>query len=222
MPSQALVPSLSVAFARVQRGNDSAVPAVAGRIGIRLVRGGRSCDNSPGLRAVLPAAIVVLLCGMLPPAVAQPQPNSTQAENAKAGTNAWQRTQYDGVQLYADQIGALPGDAVGVHVNTDYRYRLRVYRLGWYGGAGARLLACVPSCSGDEPPTVQRHYPAGGDSPQRASWSRTDVVQTEADWPSGYYAIEAELTSGSVFGRIGATYLIVRQPAGQQPSQLLV
>jgi hypothetical protein len=171
---------------------------------------------------VLPAAIVVLLCGALPPAVAQPQPNSTQAENAKAGTTAWQRTQYDGVQLYADQIGALPGDAVAVHVNTDYRYRLRVYRLGWYGGAGARLMTCVPSCSGDEPPTVQRHYPAAGDSPQHASWSQTDVVQTEADWPSGYYAIEAELTSGSVAGRIGTTYLIVRQPADQQPSQVLV
>jgi N,N-dimethylformamidase beta subunit-like protein len=174
------------------------------------------------VRAVLLAAIVVLLCGALPPAVAQPQPNATQAENARAGTTAWQRTQYGGVELYADQIGALPGDAVGVHVTADYRYQLRVYRLGWYGGAGARLMTCVPSCTGDEPPTVQRHSPAAGDSPQRAGWSTTDVVQTEADWPSGYYVIEAELTSGSVAGRIGTTYMIVRQPADQQPSQVLV
>jgi hypothetical protein len=175
-----------------------------------------------GLRAAFFAAIVVLLCGALPPAVAQPQPNPTQAENANAGTTAWQRTQFSGVELYADQIGALPGDAVGVHVRSEYRYRLKVYRLGWYGGSGARLMTCVPSCGGDEPAVTQRNSPAPGDSPQRANWSRTDVVQTGADWPSGYYVIEAELTSGSVAGRIGTTYLILRQPADQQPSQVLV
>lgn len=164
----------------------------------------------------------MLLCGALTPAVAQPQANATQAENALAGTTAWQRTQYSGVELYADQIGALPGDAIGVHVSTEYRYRLRVYRLGWYGGAGARLMTCVPSCAGDEAGTVQRRYPAPGDSPQRAGWSTTDVVQTQPDWPSGYYLIEAELTSGSVVGRIGTTYLILRQRPDQQPSQILV
>src|SRR3954447_26403734 len=145
MPSQALVASFSIAFARVQEENERGLCGVARPIGIRFVRSGRSCDNSPGLRAVLLAAIVVLLCGALPPAVAQPQPNSTQAENAKAGTTAWQRTQYDGVQLYADQIGALPGDAVGVHVNTDYRYRLRVYRLRRGAGGGGPPLLGVAS-----------------------------------------------------------------------------
>ena len=165
---------------------------------------------------------MVLLCGALPPAVAQPQPNATQAENALAGTTAWQRTQLGNVELYADQIGALPGDAVDVHVNTAYRYRLRVYRLGWYGGAGARLMTCIPSCAGDEPGTVQHRFPAAGDSPQRAGWSTSDTLQTQPDWPSGYYLIEAELTSGSVAGRIGTTYLILRQPPDQQPSQILV
>jgi hypothetical protein len=176
------------------------------------------------LRAAISAAFVGLLCGALPPAVAAQQPaqTPTQIENAKAGTTEWQRTQFTGVQLYADQVGALPGEAVGVHVQSEYRYRLRVYRLGWYGGAGARLMACTPSCTGDEAPSVQRNSPAPGDSPQRAGWTRTDVVQTGTDWPSGYYLIEAELTSGSVAGRIDTTYLILRQPTDQPPSQILV
>jgi len=178
------------------------------------------------VRAAFTAAIVVLLCGGLPPAVeaAQPQPlqTPTQVENARAGTTAWQRTQYTGVQLDADQIGALPGDAVGVHVQSDYRYRLRVYRLGWYGGDGARLMACVPSCAGDEAPVAQRNDAASAGSPQRAGWTTTDIVQTAADWPSGYYLIEAELTSGSVAGRIATTYAILRQPVDQPPSQILV
>lgn len=122
----------------------------------------------------------------------------------------------------SDQIGALPGDTVGVHVQSDYRYRLRVYRLGWYGGDGAWLMACVPSCAGDEAPVAQRNDAASAGSPQRAGWTTTDVVQTAADWPSGYYLIEAELTSGSVAGRIATTYLVLRRPLDQPQSQILV
>jgi len=173
------------------------------------------------LRAAFFAALVVLLCGRPALALASPK-TPTQIENARAGTTAWQRTLYTGVQLYADQIGALPGDAVGVHVQSDYRYRLRVYRLGWYGGDGARLMACVPSCVTDEAPVTQRNDAASAGSPQRAGWTTTDVVQTAADWPSGYYLIEAELTSGSVAGRIATTYLVLRRPLDQPQSQILV
>ena len=169
------------------------------------------------------AALLVLLCGALPHALAAATPSAVQLENAQPGTTAWQRTLYSGVDVYADAVTAAPGDPIGVHVSTAYRYRLVVYRLGWYGGTGARLMACVPSCAGDEQGRVLHGDGAGpGDVPQRAGWPQTDVVQTGYDWTSGYYLVEAELTSGSVAGRVATTYVVLRQPSDQSPAQILV
>ena len=46
----------------------------------------------------------------------------------------------------------MPGDSVSLHVSTAQgaSYRVLVYRLGWYGGLGARQVACLPSCGGAE------------------------------------------------------------------------
>ena len=40
--------------------------------------------------------------------------------------------------------------AVDLHVSTADSYRLAVYRLGWYGGTGARLVRAYPTCDTDE------------------------------------------------------------------------
>jgi len=168
------------------------------------------------LRAALSAAVLALLCGgVLSPAARAATP--TQVENAKPGTADWLRPAATGVELYAGEIGATPGDAIDVHVRSESRYRLQVYRLGWYGGAGGRLLACVPSCTADEAPQPQSHAVLS-DNPQRANWAATDVVQTQSDWPSGYYLVEAELANG----RVATTFVILRQRPGDPPSQTLV
>ena len=74
-------------------------------------------------------------------------PTAIQVENARAGTPRWlgvdNRDQ--AIEVYASATDALPGDSVDVHVSTRLtaRYRLLVYRLGWYGGVGARLISCL-------------------------------------------------------------------------------
>src|SRR5664279_2267276 len=92
--------------------------------------------------------MVVLLCGLLSPAAFAD--TAIQHENALPGTTAWQVRSSDHITLYGSQIGIAPGEHVDIHVSTEYRYRLAVYRLGWYGGAGARLITCVPGCDADE------------------------------------------------------------------------
>src|SRR5690349_19592017 len=110
------------------------------------------------------AAAVLLLCGG---GVAWAGP--VQDENALPGTPGWNAFANNYSFVYASQIGIAPGDEIDFHVSTPYRYQLKIFRLGWYGGVGGRLVACSPSCLGDEQGSVQ----SGGDpasQPLRANW----------------------------------------------------
>ena len=42
------------------------------------------------------------------------------------------------IEGYASEASALPGDTLQFHVSTSPAapYRIELYRLGWYGGAG--------------------------------------------------------------------------------------
>jgi hypothetical protein len=181
------------------------------------------------LRKVLAtAAGVVLLCGLLVHARAQAHPtaNPIVRENALAGTADWQRTVGGDIQVYGSQIAGAPGDGVGLHVSTRYRYRILVYRLGWYQGAGARQVACLPGCTADEPGALQAQPgtpPAPQDAPPiRANWPVTDTVSTDASWTTGYYLVEALLTSGPSAGDVATTFFVLHEPSGSQGSEILV
>jgi hypothetical protein len=162
-------------------------------------------------------AAVLLLCGGH---VAWAGP--VQAENALPGTAAWNVFANNYSFVYASEIGIAPGDEIDFHVSTAYRYRLEIFRLGWYGGAGGRLVACSPSCGGDEQGAVRGGQDPPSMQPLRANWPVTDVVRSGADWVSGYYLAEAVQTSGSAAGTVATTWFIVRQAAPAAPSQVLV
>lgn len=176
-------------------------------------------------RAAVIAASVALLVGVFAHAISakhRTNPNPIQVENALPGTTSWERTDYGGIQLYGTQISGAPGDEIDLHVSSTSRYRIVVYRMGWYSGAGARQVACLPACDQDE----QGHVQTGADpmtvQPQRANWPVTDVLHTDPQWTSGYYLVEAVATNTSSLGRIGETYFVLHQPSDQTPSQILV
>ena len=168
------------------------------------------------------AAVLALLLGLHAHAEAAPSPNAVARENALPGTSTWQRHLDGDILIYGSEISAEPGDLLDFHVSTPYRYRILVYRLGWYAGAGARLEACVPSCSGDEQGRVQPGADGPSTQPLRANWPVTDTVTAGLDWTSGYYLVEAEATNGAGAGHVGTTYVIVRQADDAEPSQILV
>ena len=173
-------------------------------------------------RALLIAAVLALLLGMHAHAGAAPSPNAVARENALPGTTSWQRHVDGDILIYGSEISAAPGDLLEFHVSTPFRYRILVYRLGWYGGAGAREIACIPSCAGDEQGRVQPGADPPTAQPLRANWPITDVLSAGLDWTSGYYLVEAEATTGSGAGHVGTTYVIVRQSGDATPSQVLV
>jgi hypothetical protein len=171
--------------------------------------------------AVRRAAAALVLAFVLAAPVARgldrSAPNEVQAENARSGTSGWLGpADTDGaVEVYASATDARPGERVGLHVATTpaARYRVLVYRLGWYGGAGARLVTCLPDCAGSSDGD-----PRGAPAPNRwdgyvnAGWPVTDVLTVGSDWVSGYYQVRALLLDGPDTGRSATTYLVVRRP----------
>jgi hypothetical protein len=156
-------------------------------------------------------------------------PNPIQSENALPGADpaAWLPPAYTAtaVQGYASEESVAPGEQVHLHVssNDGDRYRVEVYRLGWYGGAGARLLTCLPGCGEDEP---GRSYGRPQTNPithvVSAGWPVTDTISVPSAWVSGYYYALLRVTSGGDdTGARGYVVFIVRDPPARR-SQILV
>ena len=152
--------------------------------------------------------------------------NPIQVENRKPGTAGWLRPAAAGrtIEGYASAVSVLPGASVALHVSTvpAARYRVVVYRLGWYQGLGARRIACLPSCTSDEqgsPQAVSAPDPSTGRFD--AGWPATDTLRVPADAVSGYYLVEFVLTSGPRSGAEALTYVIVRALPGRVSNALV-
>jgi hypothetical protein len=154
--------------------------------------------------------------------VASGPSNPIQVENARPGASpaTWLPPAYPPtvVEGYASEVSVQPGDVLHLHVSTEEerRYRVEVYRLGWYDGLGARLVTCLPNCGDDEP-----GHRYGPEQPlERASWPVTDRLQIPGDWVSGYYYALLRITRGRDAGARGYVPFIVVEPARR--SQILV
>jgi hypothetical protein len=195
-------------------------------------------DMGLGLRpTLLLTPLAAILLGM--PAGLRGETNPVQAENGRPGSPAWQyprAPEASDVMAYAGQVrsidgyawpmSVLPGGSVDLHVSAvpGTRYRVEVYRLGWYGGAGARLLGCVPTCTGDRAGGLQPASPppAPATGEVDAGWSVTDTISVGADWPSGYYLAQLVITAGSGAGSARPVPFVVRPSAGNASKVVLL
>jgi hypothetical protein len=152
--------------------------------------------------------------------------NPIQAENAHTATSGWSSVaETASIEGYADRTSVAPGESVGFHIassDAGGRYRLVLFRLGWYGGGGARLVTCLPSCDGDKDALHPPPRPIEpGDGEVQAGWPATDVLTVGADWVSGYYEARVVLTAGPNSGRAHRIWFFVRE-ARLDPSAVLV
>jgi hypothetical protein len=175
--------------------------------------------------AVVGAAALLAGVGVVP-AGAVVRDNALLVENGLAGTRGWRWPQAPGqtIEGYASAVSVLPGSRLGLHVSTlpAARYRVEVFRLGWYGGAGGRLLACVPSCTGDEAgAALPRPAFDPGTGYLDAGWPVTDTLTVGSDWVSGYYLADLVLTTGPYAGTAGWVPFIVREPVGRDSAILV-
>lgn len=150
--------------------------------------------------------------------------NPIVAENALPGSPGWgygaQATTLvlDG---YTSQNSAPPGGQIQLHVtgNSANRYRIEVYRLGYYGGVGARLLTCLPSCTTDEPLTPQPPVPAPDPLTGYldAGWPVTDTIDVGANWVSGEYLARLQITAGPDLAQMRMVPFVVYERTPQSP-----
>lgn len=134
---------------------------------------------------------VLLLVALGPAARAQPVaagPNPIAAENALPGDGGWQlrqRASPGRLEGYASASSVNHGEAIDVHLRADAARTVgwRLYRMGWYGGAGGRLVAAGgPVSVGPQPtpaPTATGLI--------ECRWPVSFTVQTEPGWTSGVY-----------------------------------
>jgi hypothetical protein len=155
--------------------------------------------------------------------------NPVQVENAQPGDAGWSQgldpstqapTPGAGIEGYTSEPSAAPGERVDFHVRSAARYRVEIYRLGWYGGVGGRRLACLPSCSTDDPPAPQFAPPPPDPitGMVRAGWSVTDGLTVPDDWVSGYYIANFVVTSGPYAGKARWHPFVVRAPSDRPAS----
>ncbi|MES4785340.1 MAG: hypothetical protein C4294_05415, partial [Nitrospiraceae bacterium] len=149
--------------------------------------------------------------------------NPIQLENLRPGTAAWQLTQpaeYGEIEGYASLTSVNRGGQISFFVNTaEPFYTIDIYRMGWYGGAGARLVRGGITRKG-----IQQSIP----SPDpltgliECNWTDPYVLITSnpadpSDWLSGIYL--AKLTAG-VSGK--QSYIIFAVREDDRPSDYLV
>jgi hypothetical protein len=148
--------------------------------------------------------------------------NDIQRENARPGTNDWplaNPAMNREIEGYASRTSINRGERISLFVHTsDPSYRVEIYRMGWYGGAGARLVSgpvVRPGVIQAMPPMDQQTGLV------ECSWSDPYVVTigddtTREEWVSGVYL--AKLT-GTASGAQAYIVFVVRDD--DRPSDFL-
>jgi hypothetical protein len=122
------------------------------------------------------------------------------AENRRPGTSAWRITRLGAPQAiegWADHVSAAAGERVRLYVSTSaHRFGVEAYRMGWYGGRGARLVWRSPALPGRrQPPPVR----SPGTNMVATRWRPSLSFTVGAAWPPGDYLLKLVAATGQRF-----------------------
>ncbi len=114
--------------------------------------------------------------------------NAIVLENQKTGTTAWKITSRSTVEIagYAAATSVNKGESLPIKVSLGQagNYTLDVYRLGYYGGAGGRLITSSGTLRGANQ-AIPVEKP--GTRLVECNWSTSYTLQIGDDWTSGLY-----------------------------------
>jgi hypothetical protein len=154
--------------------------------------------------------------------------NYVATENSLAGTTAWRLSAaaYDSTVAsgFASQTSAKCGDTVTLRVtSSDYQLAVTVYRMGYYGGTGARAVwASRTAIRGFGQPAMEtvKTDPQGRaiNMPTGRRWTHTFSVRIDGNFRPGDYL--AKIT-GVTSKKGSYVPLIVRDDAGTHDKLVL-
>ncbi|HET7723852.1 MAG TPA: N,N-dimethylformamidase beta subunit family domain-containing protein, partial [Propionibacteriaceae bacterium] len=167
-----------------------------------------------------------------PAAPAHAATNKIVTENALAGAPA---SQWDiqgagdtTLQGFTTQLSVAPGETVDFKIDdksvtgttNPAPYRIDIYRLGYYGGAGARLVGSIDPTGITQPvqPACTLTDPTGARLLDCGNWGVTASWHVPADAVSGIYIARPTRTADST--RASHIAFVVRDDAGR--SDILV
>jgi hypothetical protein len=119
------------------------------------------------------------------------------AENSLPGDPHWEIRHLgaaNAIMGYAGAASVLTGQSFPLFVSTTARgFRVSAFRLGWYGGAGARRVwqSGPVRARRQNRPSV-----TGGTNTVRTDWDPVLEVPTD-DWPAGTYLLRLDADSGA-------------------------
>lgn len=155
-----------------------------------------------GRRELLQGALGASVAAMAGPrgsavAAAEPkrQPNLIQRENQRPGALDWQLTyvlldkpngfRTPWIEGYCSHQSIEAGQRLDFFVSVDppAKYLIEIFRTGYYGGRGARLMTTIGPLSGHPQPLP----PVGPRRLRECQWEKAASVTIPVDWPSGVY-----------------------------------
>jgi len=188
--------------------------------------------RAPVLSAVAIIVVSVSACyfpvGKIKPPVAPVASNGNPIvrENERPGQRGWyQSSTPTGIAGYATTTSVAVGGLLDIAVSTTApAYSIDVYRVGWYGGAGARRVLTVHNLRGQNYGQWQNGTFGVQSCPTctydiglgllQLNWPATYMLKVPTDWVSGNFV--AKLTTRQ--GAVGYVPFIVRD---SRPSALL-
>ena len=123
------------------------------------------------------------------------QPSPIRQENQREGARDWQLTRIHidsqsgyrspRIEGYCSHQSVRVGDRLDIMVSTRpaARFQIEIFRTGYYGARGARLMAALGPFQGREQPDP----PVGAYRLRECRWDASATVPIPADWPSGVY-----------------------------------
>ena len=155
--------------------------------------------RAPARLAILAAAVWLGGSG-----AATAQSNPVQIENAKPGSTDWLLTKvvrhddeiYElgwhrrrGIEAYTSHTSIKTGEKLDVHVSTYpvNKYSVSIYRIGYCGGARARLMRTLGPLQGTAEPTPQD----GARQLVECNWKTGFRLEIPKDWLSGVFIRQA-------------------------------
>ena len=99
------------------------------------------------------------------------------------------------VEGFTGRASATPGQPVALYVHSlEGPVVVKAFRIGWYSGAGARLVWTSPSVTQVDQPKPQ--FEATTRTWSASNWTPSLTLPT-GDWPPGDYLLKLQTTSGT-------------------------